>query len=206
MTALAKYDAACRAVAECKSVVEAKDMHDKAAAMEFYARAAKNKELEADAKAIRMRAVRKLGQLMKAQKEGVGLAKGGGGKHGRKRVSEKPTLESQGIDKNMAQKGRELGAMPEEKFQQALEDVREAVKAPKPKSKSRSKSAPAPSTRLLDAWHAATPEERPAFVNKIGLTNLYVLASPAQKKILADTVSNMVKKANGPAAHAGAAG
>jgi hypothetical protein len=190
-TQLAKYDAACCAVAECKSVDEAKDIHDKAVAMAAYARQAKNKTLEADAKAIRMRALRKLDDLR-------GLAKGGGGKHGRKRVSEKPTLASQGIDKNLAHKGRVLGAMSNKKFEEAVADARVATTNPnKPKeSKPHSKSAPSPSMRLIDAWRDATPEERTAFVAKIKLTNLYMLAPRRQKNELADIIREMDSNAN----------
>src|SRR5262249_1672646 len=113
-TQLAKYDAACRAVAECKSVDEAKDIHDKPVAMAVYGRQAKNKTLEADAKAIRMRATRKLDELRRAQKETVGLNRGVKGSEitGLKKnpvMDDRPTLASQGIDKNLAHKGRVLG-------------------------------------------------------------------------------------------------
>jgi hypothetical protein len=104
-----RYDAACRALAEARSVDEVKDIRDKAVAMACYARQAQNRSLEADAVEIRMRATRKLDEFRQTQKETVGLAKDGGGKHGRKRVIEKPTLESQGIGKNVAQQARVLG-------------------------------------------------------------------------------------------------
>src|SRR5262245_33723999 len=77
MNALVKYDAACRALAEAKSIDEAKDISDKAAAMKEYARQAKNRQLEIDAAEIRMRAERRIGQLMQMQRDTVGLATGG---------------------------------------------------------------------------------------------------------------------------------
>jgi N6-adenosine-specific RNA methylase IME4 len=64
---LIKYDAACQALAEAKRVDEAKDIRDMAIAVQAYARQAQNKDLEADAVEIRMRATRRLGQLMEQQ-------------------------------------------------------------------------------------------------------------------------------------------
>ena len=128
MTAeLVRYDAACRALTEARSVDEVKDIRDKAVAMACYARQAQNRSLEADAVEIRMRATRKLDELRQAQKETVGLAKGGGGKHGRKRVVEKPTLESQGIGKNLAQQARVLGKLSDEGFEKAVNKARAKV-------------------------------------------------------------------------------
>ena len=103
MTALVKYDSACRALAEARSVEEVKGIRDKAVAMAAYARQAKNKDLEADAVEIRMRATRRLDQLRQAQKETVGLNTGTRGQlSGGLKVNppgkDKPTLRSQGID------------------------------------------------------------------------------------------------------------
>ena len=74
---LSRYEAACRAVAEAKSVDEVKDLLDKSEAMRIYARQAKNRDLEADASEIRLRAERRLGEMIAHQKATVGLNSGG---------------------------------------------------------------------------------------------------------------------------------
>jgi N6-adenosine-specific RNA methylase IME4 len=128
---LVRYDAACRALAEARNIDEVKDIHDKAIAMAAYARQAKNRDLEADAVEIRMRATYKLGQLCRAQKESVGLAKGGEQYHQKPStglsVNPVPTLASQGIDKNLAHQGRVLAALSPERFEQAVVDARSAT-------------------------------------------------------------------------------
>jgi hypothetical protein len=127
---LVRYDAACRALAEARQVDEVKDIRDVAVAMAAYARQAKNRELEADAVEIRMRATRKLDQLRQAQKETVGLASGGDAikvARGIQNPEQRPTLESQGIDKNLAKQVRALGALSPERFEQAVVDARSAT-------------------------------------------------------------------------------
>jgi hypothetical protein len=66
-TGLPKYDAACRALAEAKSVDEVKHIHDWAGKMQAYAKQARNRSVEADAAAIGERVERRLGQMIAAQ-------------------------------------------------------------------------------------------------------------------------------------------
>src|SRR5215831_17134485 len=89
---LIRYDAACRALAEARSVDEVKDIRDQAIAMACYARQAKNRDLEADAVELRMRATRRLDEMRQAQKATVGLNKGGGDHRVGKKPGAKPTL------------------------------------------------------------------------------------------------------------------
>lgn len=125
MNALIKYDAACRALAEAKAVDEAKDIHDKAEAMRVYARQAKNRDLEIDAAEIRMRAERRVGQLIQAQKETVGLNKGTLRRGAQKEPRDKrPTLAEVGIDKKMSSRAQRVAAVPEEEFEDMVAEWR----------------------------------------------------------------------------------
>jgi N6-adenosine-specific RNA methylase IME4 len=134
-TELAIYDDACRKLAAAVAVDEVKEIRDQAIAMAAYARQAKNRDLEADAVEIRMRATRRLDQLRLAQKETVGLNRGaasGGEKDGPRGLlvnprDLRPTLASQGIDKNLAQQARVLGAMDEAAFERKVAEARDSA-------------------------------------------------------------------------------
>jgi hypothetical protein len=96
---LVKYDAACRALAEAKRVDEAKDILDIAIAMAVYARQAENHQLEADAVEIRLRAQRRIGQLM--------------------------ALAEAGIHKNLAHRARQLAKQPDTRFEATVAQARD---------------------------------------------------------------------------------
>jgi len=131
MTVLLKYDAACRAVAEAVQVDEVKAIRDKAIALKAYARQSKNRDLETKAAELRLRATRRIGELMGEQKKTVGLAKGGGdqkSKHrGKKNPSGPPTLADAGIDKNLAKEARELASLDDDEFEGIVTETKKAV-------------------------------------------------------------------------------
>ena len=66
--ALSRYDVACRALAAAKAVDDVMEIVAHADAVRVYARQAKNRQMEIDAAEIRIRAERRLGELMAAQK------------------------------------------------------------------------------------------------------------------------------------------
>jgi len=106
---LVKYDAACRALAEAKSVDEVKLIRDKAQAIAAAARIAKNHGLEIDAAEIRIRAERRLGEMIRAQKEGEGLAPAGRPKKigsDEEPISTIPTLAQVGISKKLSSRSQ----------------------------------------------------------------------------------------------------
>jgi N6-adenosine-specific RNA methylase IME4 len=127
-TGLALYDDACRKLAEARSVDEVKHIHDLAVAMAAYARMAKNRDAEADAIEIRMRATRRLGQMIREQEKTVGLNQGAiPGKTGVKStpvLDPRPTLASQGIDKNLAKEARAFERLDDAAWKRKLRDAR----------------------------------------------------------------------------------
>lgn len=130
--ALIRYDAACAALAEAKAVDEVKKIRNVSEAMRAYARQAKNKQLEVDAAEIRIRAERRIGELMQAQRETVGLNSGGGDRKSDRRVEDKPTdprptLAEAGIDKNLADRARKYAAVPADEWDRELGEWRERV-------------------------------------------------------------------------------
>lgn len=64
MTAILRYDAACTAIAEAKTVDEVTEWIDKAAAVREYTRRIGNRQLEIDAIEIRVRARKRRGELL----------------------------------------------------------------------------------------------------------------------------------------------
>jgi len=123
VSALVKYEAACKAIADCKSVDEAKNIRNVAEAMRAYARKANNRKLEVDAIEIRIRAERRLGEMIAAQKATVGLNVGKRGDRGPRaapRSDDRPTLAEVGIGKKLSSHAQKLAALPPEEFDRRL--------------------------------------------------------------------------------------
>jgi hypothetical protein len=120
MTALVKYDAARHALAEAVRVDEVKNIHDIAVAMKAYAKQANDKQMEIDASEIRIRAERRLGEMLREQKQTVGLAKAGRPKIGPTEEPildrDVPTLASVGISKKLSSRSQAIAAIPRAEF------------------------------------------------------------------------------------------
>jgi hypothetical protein len=123
MSALVKYEAMLHAIALAYEVDEVKDIRDKAAALEHYARQANNIEAERQATEIRLRAERKAGQLL-AQME---KNKGGGDRKSDHRsygtTGDQQTLASLGISRDQSSQWQKLGAVPDNEFDQAMKEA-----------------------------------------------------------------------------------
>jgi hypothetical protein len=125
---LVRYDAMVHAISECHRIDEVKDLHDKARALEIYARQAMNVDAEYKARQIRIRAERKAGELMKAMQRAP--TSGGGdtrSKTGRQSLPSGPSkyraaLETAGINERTARRWQELADVPKNDFETALRD------------------------------------------------------------------------------------
>lgn len=110
-----KYDAACQAIAEAKTVDEVTDWIDKAAAVREYTRRIKDRRMELDAIEIRVIAKRRRGELAAAMKAAGHLVVGK-----TKAMSsgeDMVTLDDLGISRNESSEEQKLAAMPKDAFE-----------------------------------------------------------------------------------------
>jgi N6-adenosine-specific RNA methylase IME4 len=126
---LTLYEAARKALLEAVKVDEVKQILDRAAGLAEYARRAKDPELIGNATKLQLIAVERLGEVMDEERKAGRRAKGGG----ERRVPKKPvapTLASQNVDKNLADRARKAVAMGKEKYANLVDKkVRIAVAA-----------------------------------------------------------------------------
>lgn len=127
-----RYEAMCRAVAECVIVDDVQQIHAQARALEVYAKQAMNVDVERKATAIRLRAERKYGELSKnlprtAPKERN--PDGTGGRSGKVDSSngvknQSPhaaALERTGVSPQTAHRWEQLARVPDADFERHLQ-------------------------------------------------------------------------------------
>lgn len=131
MANLVLYDSAIDALAECRHTDEVKSWVDRAAAAQAYARMARDKTLEVDAAEIRIRAERRLGEMLTEQKQTVGFSKGAAG-IGKSAVvvrDRTPTLADAGISKDLSARAQKIAAVPKAAFESEVAGWRDRVSA-----------------------------------------------------------------------------
>lgn len=166
---LVRYDAMCRAISECHSVDEVQDLHNKALALELYARQAKNTDAERKACEVRLRAERRAGDLY-ADMERSPTANGGDVKSESARsdcapISEyRAALDRTGVSERTAQRWQQLASVDERVFEEALR----APEKPSTNAILKKSSAPAQKMNLdsLWIWGRARDFERERFREK----------------------------------------
>lgn len=130
MTDLIRFEAARQALAEAVAVDEVLSIRDRARALEAAARIAKDGDLERHAAVIRLRAERRLGEMIAEQKATVGLNRGGRPKTraDEERVTDPvPTLAEVGVDRKLSSRAQKLAAVPEPAFEKHLAEFSEEV-------------------------------------------------------------------------------
>jgi len=118
----AAYSAAQKALARAVKIEQAAHVAGVAEKMEALAIRAKDALLSGDAAELKVRATRKVGVLIKNEKAAGTLAKPTGGHRPRgQRVLKNPlSLDSRGVDKNLAHRARRLARMSEDVFEATM--------------------------------------------------------------------------------------
>jgi phage N-6-adenine-methyltransferase len=168
---LVRYDTACRAIAQARATDEVLKIRDQGGMLRAYARQAKNRDLEITAVEIRVRAERRIGELIQRQRETIGLAKGaagtgrpklGGFKSNPPKKDSRPSLAEAGIDKNLADRARKLAALPTAQFETKVSDWRADQTSRAEKVTTEILAAPAPHPHVTHnsgefEWYTPAP-------------------------------------------------
>jgi hypothetical protein len=134
LVTLPAYERCLAALAACRTADEVREIRDRATAMRAYARQAKDRTLEAGAFEIRLRAERRLGELLLAQKATVGFAKGGqpyqpATRSNAEQVARRPpTLADAGIRK-LSMRAQRLAMLSAGEFRRVIAEGHERIMA-----------------------------------------------------------------------------
>ena len=130
---VANLQRASTALAEAKTIQQTKKIIDVAAAAEIYAKRQQlGEENIAIAHAIKLEALRKLGEMLKAAPKAKGASGPGRGKAGSKSgpaFNDAPTLAELGLDKKTSSIAQKLADLPDEAFEQVREGHETIAKA-----------------------------------------------------------------------------
>lgn len=126
---LLKVEEAREILAQCRRVDDAKSIRDQAEAIRAYLRQQNaSRDAQNDAAEIKLRAERRLGELLAEQKEtGERDAGRGGDRKSRLQdatVKRPPTLEELGIEKTAAKRWQDVAKVPEERFEEYIQAMR----------------------------------------------------------------------------------
>lgn len=174
---LGTYEEACRAVAAAKTTAAAKDIRDKSDALRVYALRAKDMQMVIDVTEIRIRAERRLGEIVKLQKETIGLNTGamGIGKSAVAAIDRTPTLADAGISKDLSSAAQKLAALPEGDFESRIKTWRGNIETGKAK----------PTVNLLTPKTKTPRKENDAYYSPVAMVNEVIARwKPVSKRIM----------------------
>lgn len=124
-SAVALYEAACQALADAQTLIEVKDIRDKAKAIAEYGRLARDQTLHIRAKELMIRAERKLGFML------AETPRNAGGRPSETRSNKEqvlpPALEEMGIDRKLSSRAQKLASISERAIEARLSSWRERV-------------------------------------------------------------------------------
>jgi hypothetical protein len=153
---LTKYNAAKHALAEAVRIDEVKDIRDKAVALRAYAMQARDRVLIDQATEIRLRAERRVGQLLADMEKNPGARGNPGGRGAKIERSQdattQPTLSDLGINKTQSSRWQKLAGLAEDDFEMVVTKAQHKASAavdhvqqlkPKPKPRPEPKRKPA---------------------------------------------------------------
>lgn len=115
----ARYEAAKAAISECAKVDECKTWADKAAALASYARQVKDESLERTAQRIKVRAIRRAGELLKQIESAPNRPKKKGG--GAPTLTKAAAAQQAGLSRDQKVDALRIASIPEETFEGEVE-------------------------------------------------------------------------------------
>jgi hypothetical protein len=127
---LVRYEAACRAVAAARTIDEVKEITNRAEAARAYARQAKDRRMEIDAIEIRVRAERRLGEIVIDLKKTGAVASQGVRDYTTTGERNVPRLSELGIDRGTSVKAQRLAMVPESTFASEMAGWRQKAESP----------------------------------------------------------------------------
>jgi hypothetical protein len=125
VTALIKYDAACRALADAKTFDAVHAIREEMEHVKLYGRQINDRRLIAEATEVQARAERRLGELLIEAKTNGWIREG-------RRTATVPTpeqftLEEAGIDRKLSASSQKLAAIPADEFETGIRSVRDRI-------------------------------------------------------------------------------
>lgn len=171
-----RLQAATTALAEAKTIQEAKVIVDVAAAAEIYAKRQKLSQDAIDfAHSVKIEALRRVGEMLKETPKNVGAVPGKTGSKGKPVLDDTPTLADLGLDKKTSSIAQKLADLPEAEFKQVrdghetISKAIAAVKTIKPKTPAKPVAVPHPA----EAEYAALRDRYDELVEELETLSAY---------------------------------